>query len=133
MLFQLRRKRDTSACTLNRRTKAFGCNICHKQDSIPALLQETTSLSFYSPQVLGYTSGFKMGGKKKRKKKKERRTLMSFQYSIWRCSLRIFPSVHSVVEKILTRYSLKRSKQLYWHFRKIKGLWQRVYYNIQST
>lgn len=33
ILFQLRRKRDTLLCTVNRRTNAYRCNICHKQGS----------------------------------------------------------------------------------------------------
>lgn len=37
----------------------------------PALLQETTFFPFYSPQVLGYTRGFKMGKKEEKKEGKK--------------------------------------------------------------
>lgn len=132
MLFQVRRKRDTSLCTLNRRKNSCRCNICHKQGSNHQhcskrqLPSPSTHLRFWDTQQ-------DLKWEKRRKKKKERRTLISLQYSTWHSSLRVFPRVHSVIEKILTRYSLKSSKQLYWHLRKIREIWQSVYHNIQST
>lgn len=96
-LFQPRRKRDTSVCTLNRRTSALRSNICHKQDSNP---QHCSKRQLPSPSThfRFWDTYLDLKWKKNRKKKKERKILMSLQYSTWRCSLRIFPSVHSVVE-----------------------------------
>lgn len=37
----------------------------------PALPQETTSFPFYSPQVLGYPTGFKMRKKEEKKEGKK--------------------------------------------------------------